>query len=90
MNQKLYYRAPFLRAKLPSEFKNSTSLSEFKTKINNWKGGKICPCRLNKDYLPDVDASDMTEVQNSPYSFKNFAQINIKNKNFTSFFMLYS
>ena len=86
MDYKLYYRAPFLWAKLPSECKNSTSLSEFKTKINNWKGGKICPCRLCKDYLPDMDASDMIEVQNFPYSFKNFAQINIKNKNFTPFF----
>ena len=27
------YKAPFLRAKLPSEYKNSTPLSEFKTKI---------------------------------------------------------
>ena len=42
------YRALFLLAKLPSEYKNSTSLSEFKTKIKNWKGDEICPCRLCK------------------------------------------
>ena len=34
----LSYRAPFLWAKLPSEYKSSTSLSEFKTKMKNWKG----------------------------------------------------
>ena len=90
MDQKLYYRAPFLRAKLPSECKNSTTLNELKTKINNWKGGKICPCRLCNDCLPDMDASDMIEVQNVSYSLKHFAQINIKNKNFTPFFMSYS
>ena len=48
------YRAPFLWAKLPSEYKNSTSLSEFKTKIKNWKGDEICPCRLCKVYLPNI------------------------------------
>ena len=45
------YRALFLWAKLPSEYRNSTSLSEFKTKIKNWKGDEICPCRLCKVYL---------------------------------------
>ena len=44
------YRAPFLWAKLPSEYKNSTSLSEFKTKIKNWKGDGIC--KSCKVYLP--------------------------------------
>ena len=48
------YRAPFLWAKLPSEYKNSTSLSEFKTKIKNWKGDEICPCRLCKVYLSNI------------------------------------
>ena len=48
------YGAPFLWAKLPSAHKNSTSLSKFKTKINNWKGDEICPCRLCKVYLPDI------------------------------------
>ena len=82
MDQKLCYRALFLRAKLTSECKNSTSLNEFKTKIINWKGGKICPCRLCKDYLPDMDASDMKEAWNFSYSYKNFAETDIKNKNF--------
>ena len=48
------YRAPFLWAKLPSEYKNSTSLSEFKTKIKNWKVDEIFPCRLCKVYLPNI------------------------------------
>ena len=43
------YRAPFLQAKLPSEYKNSTSLREFKTKIKDWKGDEIC-----KVYLSNV------------------------------------
>ena len=40
------YRASFLWAKLPSEYKKSTSLSEFKTKIKNWKDDEICSCRI--------------------------------------------
>ena len=44
----------FYPVKLPSEYKKSTSLSEFKTKIKNWKDDKICPCRLCKDYLPNM------------------------------------
>ena len=89
MDQKLCYRALFLRAKLPSESKNSTSLSEFKTKVKNQKVGKIFACRLCKDYLPDMDASDMMEVWNFPYSYKNFAQISDKNNDFTPFCTLY-
>ena len=45
------YRAPFLWTKLPSGYENSTSLSEFKTKIKNWKGDGIYPCRLCKVYV---------------------------------------
>ena len=48
------YRVQFLWAKLSSEYKNSTSLSEFKTKIKNWKDDEICPCRLCKVYLPNI------------------------------------
>ena len=48
------YRALFLLAKLPSEYKNSTSLSEFKTKIKNRKPDEICPCRLCNVYLPNI------------------------------------
>ena len=90
MDQKLSYRAPFLRAKFPSECKNSTSLSEFKTKVINWKGWEIFPCSVCKDYLPDMDASDMIEAWNFSDFYENFAQIDIKNKNFTPFYMLYS
>ena len=46
------YRAPFIWAKLPSEYKNSTSLGEFKTKIKIWNGDEIC--RLCKVYLPNI------------------------------------
>ena len=48
------YRAPFLWAKLPSEYKTLTSLGECETKMNNWKGCEIWPCRLCKDYLPNI------------------------------------
>ena len=48
------YRAPFFWAKLPSEYKNATSLSEFRIKIKNWKGDEICPCRLCKVYLANI------------------------------------
>ena len=47
-------RAPFYRAELPSEYKNAISLSEFKTKMKNWKVGEICPYRLRKGYLPNI------------------------------------
>ena len=42
------YRAPFLWAKLPSEYKKSPFLSEFKTKTKKWKVAEICPSRLYK------------------------------------------
>ena len=48
------YRVPFLWTKLPSEYKNSTCLSKFKTKLKNWKGDEICSCRLCKVYLPNI------------------------------------
>ena len=47
------YRAPFLWAKLLSEYKNSTYLSEFKTKLENRKGDEFAlvdyvrlPCQI--------------------------------------------
>ena len=46
------YRILFLWAKFPSEYKNSTSLSEFKTEIKKWRGDEIFPCRLCK--LPNI------------------------------------
>ena len=83
------YGAPFLSGKLPSEYKKSTFLREFKTKIKNWKDGEICPCRLCKDYLPNL-ISDTIEAWKFPYSYKNFThiEINIKKK-FTTFYMQY-
>ena len=47
------YRAPFLWAKLPSEYKNSQHLST-NLEIKNRKDHEICPCRLCKDYLPNI------------------------------------
>ena len=47
------YRTVFW-AELSSEYKNSASLSEFKTKIKKWNGVGICPCRLCKDYQPNI------------------------------------
>ena len=38
------YRAPFLWANLPPEYKLANSLNIFKRKRKNWKGGN-CPCR---------------------------------------------
>ena len=42
------YRALFILAKLPSEYKNSTSLSKFKTRMRNWKGDEVCLCKSCK------------------------------------------
>ena len=75
------YRAPFFWAKLPFEYKNSTSLSHFKTKIKNWKGDQICPCRLCKVYLPNTEyMSDITEAWKVPCSYKNLTQVNNNKK----------
>ena len=38
---------------LPDEYKNSTRLKEFKTKIKNWVPLN-CPCRLCKTYIQTV------------------------------------
>ena len=84
MDQKLCYRALF-----PSECKNSTSLSEFKTKVKNQKDAEIFSRRLCKNCLLYMDASDMMEVWNVLYSYKNFAQINNKNNDLTPFCTLY-
>ena len=47
------YRAPFLRANLPPEYKLANSLNIFKRKIKNWKG-ENCPCRLSKTYVREL------------------------------------
>ena len=48
------YRAPFLWANLPPEYKLANSLNIFKRKIKNWKG-ENCPCRLCKTYVRELD-----------------------------------
>ena len=47
------YRAPFLWASLPPEYKLENSLNIFKRKIKNWKG-ENCPCRLCKTYVREL------------------------------------
>ena len=47
------YRAPFLWANLPPEYKLANSLNIFKRKIKNWKG-ENCPCRLCKTYVREL------------------------------------
>ena len=39
---------------MPSEYKSSSSLSEFEIKIKKWNGVRIFPCRLCKDYQPNI------------------------------------
>ena len=46
------YRAPFLWANLPPEYKLASSLNIFKEK-KNWKG-ENCPCRLCKTYVREL------------------------------------
>ena len=47
------YRAPFLWANHPPEYKLAKSLNIFKRKIKNWKG-ENCPCRLCKMYVREL------------------------------------
>ena len=47
------YRAPFLWANLPPEYKLANSLNVLKRKIKNWKG-ENCPCRLCKTYVREL------------------------------------
>ena len=44
---------PILWIILPDEYKNSTSLKEFKSKIKNWVPLN-CPCRLCQTYIQNV------------------------------------
>ena len=44
---------PFLWIILPDEYKISTSLKDFKTKIKNWVSLN-CPCRFCKTYIQNV------------------------------------
>ena len=63
-NYKLCYRALFFEL----NFHLNVKTQHLKTKVKNQKGGEIFPCRLCKDYLPDMDVSDIMEVWNFPYS----------------------
>ena len=47
------YRGPKTWELVPNEIKNSTSLSEFKNKIKDWKPSG-CSCRLCKVYVKDL------------------------------------
>ena len=75
------HKAPLLWATFPSEYKNSTTLSKFKTKMKNWRGDEICPCRLCKVYLPNMGYIWYDRNMESFCILKNFTQININNNN---------
>ena len=47
------YRATFLWANLPPQYKPANFLNIFKRKIKKWKG-KNCPCRLCKTYIREL------------------------------------
>ena len=49
----IFVLGPKLWTILPDEYKNSTSLKEFKTKIKNWVPLN-CQCRLCKTYIENV------------------------------------
>ena len=49
----IYYRAPFLWANLPSEYKLANSLNILKRKLKNSKE-ENCPCRLCKIYVREL------------------------------------
>ena len=52
-SETIYILQPKLFIILPDEYKNSTSLKEFKTKIKNWVPLN-CQCRLCKTYIENV------------------------------------
>ena len=49
----LAYLAPKIWELVPNEMKNLVSLTAFKTAIKKWKTTN-CPCRLCKNYIPQV------------------------------------
>ena len=49
----LAYLAPKIWELVPNEMKNLESLAAFKTAIKKWKT-RNCPCRLCKNYIPQV------------------------------------
>ena len=51
---RLCYRAPFLWANKPPEYKIANSLNMFKRKTKSQKG-QNCPCRLCKTYVRELD-----------------------------------
>ena len=64
----IFYRAPFLWADLPPEYKLANS---FKRK-KNWKG-ENCPCRLCKKYVRELGyikfSSEPVNIYNIFFSF---------------------
>ena len=47
------YYGPLIWNIIPLEIRNSTSIEKFKLKIKKWKPIN-CPCRLCKDYIPNL------------------------------------
>ena len=51
------YRGPGIWELVPIEFKESTTLAGFKSKIKNWKPND-CTCRLCKSYIYNLRSID--------------------------------
>ena len=47
------YFGPTIWDTLPEEMKSTTTLDSFTEKIQNWEG-LVCPCRLCKDFYPNL------------------------------------
>ena len=75
----IYYRAPFLWANLPSEYKLANSLNIFKRKIKNWKG-ENCPCRSCKTYVRELGYIKFSSESINIYNIFFLFLIQLKNK----------
>ena len=74
------YRAPFLWANLPPEYKLANSLNIFKRKIKNWKG-ENCPCRLCKTYVRELGYISSPRSLSISTTFFFLIQLKIKSLN---------
>ena len=73
------YRAPFLWANLPPEYKLANSLNIFKRKIKNWKG-ENCPCRSCKTYVRELGYIKFSSESINIYNIFFLFLIQLKNK----------
>ena len=54
------YLGPLIWNSVPAALRNVESFVEFKSLIKNWKPSN-CPCRLCKDYIPQVGFVNLTQ-----------------------------